>query len=84
MHTHYNLILQSIIYMFRALEAHHQDVCCKDYGIKYVHVCGIWWVVNVWLHSGRSSLVGGRVNFKTNFLMLSLKGLKHAEDTLRI
>ena len=33
MHTHYNLILQSIIYKFRALEAHHQDVCCKDTGI---------------------------------------------------
>jgi len=33
MHTHYNLILQSTIYMFRALEAQHQDVCYKDTGI---------------------------------------------------
>jgi len=33
MHTCYNLILQSIFYMFQALKAHHQEVGCKDTGI---------------------------------------------------
>ena len=30
----------------------------------------------------RSRAVGGTVNFTTSFLMKSLKGLKHVEDTL--
>ena len=38
----------------------------------------------MWLHSGRSSLVGGKVSFTTSLLMLSLRGLKHGEDKLNL
>jgi len=36
-------------------------------------------VVTQWLET---VLLSGRVNFTTSFLMLSLEGLEHVEDTL--
>jgi hypothetical protein len=53
MHICYDLISHSIFCMFGSL----RPLISRHYCILYVHVCGISWVVNVWIHSSRSSLV---------------------------
>ena len=42
------LFSHNIFYMFRALNAHHQEY--RHYGIIYIYVYGIWCITIVWIH----------------------------------